>query len=262
MLTLYNTVIFRKLLLTFTPVNTVEHKQEGYFLKIITIANRKGGTGKSTVSFNLGYTYALNKKKVLFIDLDSQGNLSLLNNVPTIGIETWKQIDPYEINEYISILPATKLFKQLENEINQLIDRNSYLKNEVLKNLKNLYDYIIIDTPPELSILNVNAFCISDMVHIIINPDYFSLSGLVEMKDILSQIKTINPILNHKIVLNGYVKNRNFTVEIDRALSQEPEYSGVEIPHRQHIIDCSALKKPAIDLNDIYNPFLKLSEVI
>ena len=230
-------------------------------MKIITIANRKGGTGKSTVSYNLGYMYALLNKRVLFLDLDSQGNLSLLNNTPTIDLNNWKSIHPCIVNNLISILPATKNFKMLENEINQMIDRNTYLKNEVLPKITDI-DYLIIDTPPELSILNINAFCISDMIHIVINPDYFSIAGLVEMKEILTQIQTINTKLKYKIVLNGYVKNRNFTNEINKILLSEKAFSRIEIPYRQHIIDCSALKKPAIEKKDIYEPFKQLAEII
>jgi len=231
-------------------------------MKIITVANRKGGTGKSTTAFNLGYTYALEKKKVLFLDLDSQANLSLLCNVDPLSLEDFKEGKIYKLNDYINILPATKRMNMLENEINQMIDRNTYLKTDLLPKLGNDYDYVIIDTPPALNILNINAFCVSDMIHIVVNPDYFSLAGLVEMEDIINQIKGINPKLDHRIILNGYVKNRNFTEDVIQKLGLKPEYTGIEIPNRQHIIDCSALKKPAISQADILEPFQKIGALV
>ena len=228
--------------------------------KIITIANRKGGTGKSTVAYNLAITYALDKKKVLLIDLDSQANLSMLASVEPLSLEDFKSCSIKPMNSYIDILPATKRFSILENEINQMIDRNSYLQNEILSNVSG-YDYVIIDTPPALNILNINAFCVSDMVHIVVNPDYFSLAGLVEMKDIINQVKPINPKLQYRITLNAYIKNRHFGGKIVEALNNDPNYTGIQIPHRQHIIDSSARKEPSIEVPDIYEPFKALAAI-
>ena len=229
-------------------------------MKIITIANRKGGTGKSTVAFNLGFTYALDKKKVLFIDLDSQANLSMLAKVDPLSLEDFKNCSIKTMNPLIDILPATKRFAVLENEINQMIDRNSYLQSEILSKISD-YDYVIIDTPPALNILNINAFCVSDMVHIVVNPDYFSLAGLVEMKDIINQVKPINPKIQYKITLNAYIKNRHFSGKIIEALGNDPNYTGIQIPHRQHIIDSSARKEPSIEVMDIYEPFKALAAI-
>lgn len=230
-------------------------------MKIITVANRKGGTGKSTVAYNLGFTYALNKKRILFIDLDSQANLSMLAKQEPLSLEDFKNCEIKMVNSQIDILPATKRFSILENEINQMIDRNSYLQEEILSQISG-YDYIIIDTPPALNILNINAFCVSDLIHIIVNPDYFSLSGLVEMKEIIAQIKKINPKLEYKISLNAFMKNRHFGSKIVEVLGKDPAYTGIQIPHRQHIIDSSARREPSIELEAIFTPFKELSEVI
>jgi chromosome partitioning protein len=229
-------------------------------MKIITIANRKGGTGKSTVSFNLGFTFALHKKKVLFIDLDSQGNLSILCKKDLSSLESFKTVEIKPLNQFIDVLPATKRFGMLENEINQLIDRNFYLRDEILPKI-NGYDYVLIDTPPALNILNINAFCISDFVYIIVNPDYFSINGLVEMKEILNQVHSINKDIDYRIVLNAFFKGRNFVENVRELLSREDKFAGVEIPHRQHIIDSSAMKKAAIDNDDIYQPFEALANL-
>jgi len=231
-------------------------------MKIISISNRKGGTGKTTTAFNLAFTYALKKKKVLLLDLDSQANLSLLANVEPISLEDFKAGSVYEMNDYINILPATKRFKMLENEIDDLIDRNSYLKNDLLPKLGNGYDYIIIDTPPALNILNINAFCVSDSIHIIVNPDYFSLAGLVEMEEIIEQIKGINPTVKTNIIVNAFISNRKFSDIVIDKLEENDNFTGIKIPHRQYIIDNSALKKPVIDKEDIYQPFEKIGALV
>lgn len=229
-------------------------------MKVITIANRKGGTGKTITAYHLGFMYALQKKKVLFVDLDSQGNLTLLCNKETISLENFKSIEIESVNKMVDILPATKRFTRLENEINDLIDRNTFLKKHLLPEIQE-YDYVIIDTPPSLNILNINAFCISDYVYIVMNADYFSVAGTKEMKNILEEIKNINPKLEYKIVLNAFFKNRKLTASMEQVLQKETSYTGIEIPHRQHVQNCILKKKPALDIEDIYNPFRELVKI-
>jgi chromosome partitioning protein len=229
-------------------------------MKIITIANRKGGVGKTTCAYNLAWTYAIQKKKVCLVDLDSQANLSMLCNVDPISLDEFKKAELYEINEYLDILPGTKAIPMLENEIQQMFDRYSFVKDSMLPKLKG-YDYIIFDTSPSLSILNINAFMVSDYVHVIINPDTFSYTGLVEMKEIIEQVQTKNTKLKFDIVLNGHTKNRKLTGSLDSNLEQDTAFSGVVIPERQHIIDSIARNKPAIDMQEIKEPFFKLAAI-
>ena len=125
---------------------------------IVTIANRKGGVGKTTPRFNLGFTYALQKREVLFIDLDSQANLSLLCKAAPLDLEAWKAGTVQPVGKGVSILPATKRFAALENEIDQRFDRNTFLREELLPKLP-AADIIIIDTAPALGVLNINALC-------------------------------------------------------------------------------------------------------
>lgn len=230
-------------------------------MKTIVVANRKGGVGKSTVAYNLGAAYALAGSRVCFLDLDSQANLTHLCNVKPTTLEGFKRCEPLAVSPVLSILPATKAFAQLEDEINRLIDRNSYIRLEVVSRLSG-FDYLIVDTSPSLSILNINAFCCADMVHVVVNADSFSLLGLVEMRTILEQVKAINPRLDHRIVLNAAHKNRNITAAALDALRREPGFAGVEIPNRQHVIDSNARRRPALDLDDIREPFRALAAVI
>jgi chromosome partitioning protein len=224
----------------------------------ITIANRKGGTGKTVTAYNLAFTYALQGQRVCLVDLDSQANLTLLCGKEPVSLEAFKGASAVEVNRNVDILPATKRFAMLESEIQQLLDRNTYLRTEILPKLQG-YDYVIIDTPPALSILNVNAFCVSDRVFIVMNADYFSLSAIQEMREILDQIKEINPRLEYSLILNAFFKNRTLTESMVNVLVGEPSFSGISIPYRQHIQNCVALRKPAIDSEEIHAPFLQLA---
>lgn len=239
-------------------VNTVS--TEGH-LKIITIGNRKGGVGKTTTAYNLGYAYALSGKRVLFLDLDSQANLTSLCGVAPSSLEDFKAAHVVGVNTLVSILPATKRLAALENEIQGMFDRNVYLRDEILPKLPEA-DYIIIDTAPAIGILNINAFVVSDAVHVVVNADAFSLSGLVEMREIIDNVKTINPKLQTRIVLNASFKGRTFTDAARNELAKDAAFSGIEIPHRQHIIDSNARKVPSLDAEDILKPFKALAEAV
>ncbi len=233
-------------------------------MKIITVANRKGGTGKTTTAYNLAFSLALKQKKVCLIDLDTQSNLTLISKVQPINIEDFKECSIFSMNDYIDILPSSKEFNILENEINNMIDRNSYLKNFILPKIKNhaKYDYLIIDTSPSFSILNINAFCISDTILIIINSDFFSVSGLNEIIHVIEQVKEINKKLDYKIVLNNFIKNRKYFESLEPILDDIPNYTSIKIPSRQAFIDNSSLYKPTIDIDDVAIEYDKICEVI
>lgn len=230
-------------------------------MKIIVVANRKGGTGKTTVAYNLGASYALAGSRVCYLDLDSQANLTQLCGQTPTTLDSFKAVQPVALSPMVSILPATKQFAQLEDEINRLIDRNAYLKAEIMPHLVG-FDYLIIDTAPSLSILNINALCIADMVHVVVNADSFSFMGLAEMRTILGQVKSINQRMEWRIVLNAAHKNRNMTGAAIDALRKEHGFSGIEIPNRQHFADSNARKRPAIDLDEIREPFRALAAIV
>jgi len=227
---------------------------------IITIANRKGGTGKTTTCFNLAFSLALQNKKILLIDLDSQANLSLICGVDPVSLDEFKNCNLISLNNQIDILPASKSFPVLLNEINNMINRNTFLKS-LLSGISG-YDYILLDTSPSFNILNVNAYFISDIVLIVIHPDYFSIAGLAEMQDILREVQQTNINLSYHIVINNYSKNRKYLKDLIPILEKQENYSGIRIPHRQHFIDMSAVKRPAIEMPEIGQAYNKLVEVI
>jgi chromosome partitioning protein len=227
-------------------------------MKTIVIASRKGGTGKTSICFNLGAAYAITGRRVCLVDLDSQANLSTLCRADPCTLEDFKAGKTVNLSAHLSILPASKAFHVLENEINKLPSRNGYIKEKIVSHLGG-FDYVIIDTPAGLSVINTSAFFAADMIHIIVNPDAFSLAGLMEMREIIAQVKAKKPSLVYRVVLNAAFKGRRITDATLDALKDEPGYTGVLIPNRQHIIDCNALRKPAIDMSDVLEPFQKLA---
>ncbi len=229
--------------------------------KILTIANRKGGTGKTTASFNLAWTLALNKRRVLLVDLDSQCNLTSLCNAEPLDLETWKAARITGLNAFIDLLPGSKRFGILENEISNAVNRNGYLKKEIIPKLSG-YEFIIMDTSPSFSILNLNAFMVSDFVFAVINPDRFSLEGLKDMREIIGEVREFNADLKFRIVLNDYAAERIFYKDLRPILKKDPEFSGVEIPSREIVNRNNALRRPSVDTPDILNAFSKLVEVI
>lgn len=159
---------------------------------IISIANQKGGVGKSTSVFNLGSALNREGKKVLLIDLDSQTDLS-----KSLGIS--ENIE-YTINDIFKGKSIKNTIIKLENGLHiipaskDLIGTQMKLKkgdmlSRALIDVKSRYEYIIIDTAPSMSILNINALIASQLIIIALEPEYLALTGL---RDFLSTIKLLD----------------------------------------------------------------------
>lgn len=171
---------------------------------IISILNHKGGTGKTTSTINLGKALALQQKKVLLIDLDSQANLSYSLGIPTdqntlgeILFKNQKLNKSIIKREGMDIVPGSNNLYQYE----ETIIRNNYgyfLLKEVLQNES--YDYILIDCPPSQSQLNINALCASQKVLVPMRMDVLSLVGL---NQILNTVQVVKENLNKDLEVLG-----------------------------------------------------------
>jgi len=233
--------------------------------RIITVANNKGGTGKSTISYNLAHVLSENNK-VLCIDLDIQGNLSVLFNVDidNLKIDNFTNMDIIKISENLYILPANITLSSLELEIQNKINREKWLEKNIISKVIHKYDYIILDTSPSLNLLNLNAFSSSHLILIPVNPDTLSIVGLDTIIGIIKEIQNnINSKLNYKIIMNKFTKGRVLTTEIMDMLGQH--YNKYLLPitinHTQKVIDSVALKQPVKD-KDILKSLIDLKEYI
>ncbi|MDD5253222.1 MAG: AAA family ATPase [Candidatus Omnitrophica bacterium] len=183
-------------------------------MRIISIANQKGGCGKTTTSINLAAALANNGRKVLLIDLDPQAHatsglniksdLSIYNVLSKI---THKKCQLEEIiqnlGENFDIAPSSLILSTLEQELSGEIGRESRLC-DILNNFRNNYDYILIDCPPNLGILTINAIRSANEIIIPVEASRFSLEGLSQLTSI---INLVNERLNHNVDFRVLVTN-------------------------------------------------------
>jgi len=178
--------------------------------RIIAIANQKGGVGKTTTSVNLSACLAHIGKKVLIIDTDPQGNAT-----SGVGINKGDVhkciydilIDDVDINDVIlttkvenlDIIPATISLAGAEIELVSTISREVRMKHAI-QEVKEQYDYIIVDCPPSLGLLTINALTASDSIIIPVQCEFYALEGLSQL---LSTIRLVQKHLNEELMIDG-----------------------------------------------------------
>lgn len=179
-------------------------------VRIISVANQKGGVGKTTTTVNLGASLAYLGKKVLLVDIDAQGNA-------TSGVGIRKpdvKEDIYDIlvneadiketilptsRENLFIVPATLQLAGAEIELTSMMARESRLKL-ALDEIKADYDYILIDCPPSLGHLTINAFTASDSILIPVQCEYYALEGLSQL---LNTVRLVQKHFNPDLAIEG-----------------------------------------------------------
>lgn len=180
-------------------------------MKTICIFNQKGGVGKTTTTINLCSNLAIKGYKVLIIDIDPQGNTTsglgidkneLENSIYDILTSNIKFEDTTiqtEIINNLSIIPSTKELSGAEVELIGYTNREGILKNKFVE-IKDKYDYVVIDCPPSLGILTVNALCAAQSVLIPIQCEYYALEGVGQL---YNTIQLIKKSLNKNIAIEG-----------------------------------------------------------
>ena len=228
--------------------------------KIIAVANQKGGVGKTTTAVNLAAALGYKKKKTLIIDLDPQGNatsgfgvvkkdvkisaydiLMLLSSAEEGIIETQFQD--------VSIIPSNIALAGAELEMAQMENRSMNLKLSLSK-IKDQYDYIIIDCPPSLGLITVNALTASDSILMPLQPEYYALEGLSQL---VSTVRTVKRLYNKNLYIEGilltmYDGRLNLTIQVVDEIKKffADKIFKTVIPRNVRLSEAPSFGKPVI----------------
>ena len=179
-------------------------------VRIISVANQEGGVGKTTTTVNLGASLAYLGKKVLLVDIDAQGNATSGVGIrkPDVKEDIYdilvNEVDIKETilptsRENLFIVPATLQLAGAEIELTSMMARESRLKL-ALDEIKDDYDYILIDCPPSLGHLTINAFTASDSILIPVQCEYYALEGLSQL---LNTVRLVQKHFNPDLAIEG-----------------------------------------------------------
>lgn len=201
--------------------------------KIIAIVNQKGGVGKTTTAINLSAGLGMHHKKTLLVDIDPQGNATtgvgiMKEELSSTMYEVFlsevalEDIILNHVYENVDVAPSSLYLSAVEmNLIDQHKDQNNILKNQFML-ITDFYDYIIIDCPPSLGLVNRNALACADSVLIPVQVEYYALEGLTQL---LKSIHFVQRLTNPQLTIEGVLmtmfdRRTNLSFEISAELKK------------------------------------------
>ncbi len=239
-------------------------------MRIIAITNQKGGVGKTTTAINLGATLASMSFRVLIVDLDPQGNASTgLGIEPAARAKTTYDLlldaaaladvaVPTNVNN-LSIAPATTDLSSTDVELSQR-DNRVFLLKEALQVEQSNYDYVLIDCPPSLSLLTVNALVAAHTVLVPLQAEFFALEGLSQLMLTIREVReTANPSLRIEgVVLTMHDARNNLSrqVEEDTRATLGDLVFRTKVPRNVRLSEAPSFALPVI----AYDPASKGSQ--
>lgn len=196
-------------------------------MKVIAVTNQKGGVGKTTSTVNMAASLGVLGYKVLMIDMDPQGNATTglgINKADLKSCIYTVLVDEIPIEdaiietpfENLSVVPATINLSGVDLELASVIGRESRLK-QAIEDMKQAFDYVLIDCPPSLGLLTLNALTVSNSIIVPIQAEYYALEGLTQL---LNTIRLAQRHLNKELVIEGIVltmvNKTNLSAEVEQ----------------------------------------------
>lgn len=193
--------------------------------KVICVTNQKGGVGKTTTAVNLSYYLAKNKNRVLLVDIDPQGNATSglgINKAKLKSTMTEVMLGVSKLNDIIvgtkfknlDVVPTTPQLANAEVEMTKMNKKFVQLR-EAIKSVSGDYDYVLIDSPPSLSLLTVNGMIAADHLLLPVQTEFYALEGVVQLLESMKLVRKVNPKLNLLgVVATMYDKRTSLSVQV------------------------------------------------
>jgi chromosome partitioning protein len=229
--------------------------------RVIAVANQKGGVGKTTTAVNLAASLAAAEKRVLLVDIDPQGNASsglghqqAEGGEPSVYDLLVGQTNPADVIRktdlaHLDLIPANADLAGAEIELVPVADRERQLRGPV-RAIADQYDYILIDTPPSLGLLTLNALCAADAVLVPLQCEYYALEGLSALQRTISLVaENLNPGLDIEgIVLCMVDPRQNLTEQVASEVRAhfEGKVFATTIPRNVRLSEAPSFGKPIL----------------